>query len=140
MHLPRKEPRMGRISALLLCSGLATFAAHAQACGTAWSEVPAGGPGGRSNYSVAYDSDRGRVILFGGYAVTYLSDTWEWTAAGPGGGGSWNSVNAPGATGHSGALMAYDASRHRIVLYGGLTAASSSTSNQTWEYDGSTWT
>lgn len=40
----------------------------------------------------------------------------------------------------SGAAMAYDPVRRRTVLFGGRLAQSSQFVNETWEFDGSTWT
>ncbi len=53
----------------------------------AWSESPAAGPGVRSGFSLALDSDRGRVLLFGGTGASgSLDDLWEWD------GGAWSLV------------------------------------------------
>jgi hypothetical protein len=85
---------------------------------------------------VAWDSDRQRVVLFGGLlGQTYYNDLWEWDD----GGGAWTNrtpavVNvAP----RQGSAMAYDSVRKKMVLYGG-----NDTYDQTWEWDGGaqTWT
>ena len=41
--------------------------------------VPATSPPARMFHAMAYDSARGRVVLFGGFRVSdYFADTWEW--------------------------------------------------------------
>ncbi|MFN0248408.1 MAG: DUF4215 domain-containing protein [Kofleriaceae bacterium] len=87
-------------------------------------------PERRSETAIAYDSARGRFVLFGGRPVNAdieFSDTWELHGA------TWIRrpmvVHPRGRRGHA---MAYDASRGRVVLFGGTTA-------DTWEYDGTSW-
>ena len=53
--------------------------------GTGWSQVSGGGPSApRYGPGMAYDAQRNRVVLFGGFiggvlqGGTFLSDTWEW--------------------------------------------------------------
>lgn len=103
--------------------------------GCAWSERAAAGPGARYAAGLAYDSVRGRTVLYGGAdaAGNYLGDTWEydgtaWTPATFGGGPPGRAVSG----------MAYDSARGRIVLHGGLNASSGALT-ETWEYDGTTW-
>lgn len=46
--------------------------------GSAWTQRQNMGPSSRSGYSMAYDSERKRVVLFGGVGSSgYLGDTWE---------------------------------------------------------------
>jgi Galactose oxidase, central domain len=89
---------------------------------------------------MAYDTGRGRVVLFGGLTedsngnVTgYLNDTWEYDGA------SWvrknTATSPPQLSNHT---LAYDSTRRRIVLFGGSTADNTYTSD-TWEYDGTNW-
>src|SRR5205823_7867781 len=44
-----------------------------------WTQLQDIGPGPRAPAGMAYDSDRGRSVLFGGVSqnVAYLGDTWE---------------------------------------------------------------
>jgi len=86
---------------------------------------------------MAYDSARGKVVLFGGaYSDGYLSDTWEWD------GTNWalrSPATSPSA--RSGAAVAYDSGRGRIVLFGGFNGMNGTNySYDTWEWDGSSWT
>jgi hypothetical protein len=40
---------------------------------------PLHSPTGRADFGMAYDDERGQVILFGGYAIGGIStDTWGW--------------------------------------------------------------
>ncbi len=130
--------RRSHVLTVVLSCGLAA-SALAQPCGTPWSQSPAAGPSARRHHAVTYDSVRGKVVLFGGLnGNTDLGDTWEWTAAGPGGGGAWllRSTTGPSPRDHCG--LAYDSVRQKTVLFGGSTP--SGFSNQTWEWDGNTWT
>jgi hypothetical protein len=106
--------------------------------GTSWTLVATTGPSPRANHALAYDSARGRVVLFGGAysdggtGILYGSDTWEWD------GTSWTlvAVTGPGARGGHG--MAYDSARGRTVLFGG--GATLGLSGDTWEWNGASWT
>jgi hypothetical protein len=92
-------------------------------------------PGRRANHAMAYDTARGRVVLFGGQgmlvpsmqSVTY-GDTWEWD------GTNWRQVATTGPSARYNHDLAYDAARGRVVLYGGTTGAL-----ETWEWDGVAW-
>src|SRR5262245_30525319 len=59
----------------------------------AWTLRGTGGPAARFGMGLAYDSLRGRTVLFGGTAgAVTLGDTWEWDGA------SWELHNSgPGA-------------------------------------------
>jgi hypothetical protein len=99
-----------------------------------WKRSEAVGPPPRAEAAVAYDQNRGRIVLFGGYRRTAgvtqrLGDTWEWD------GEHWIKVAVDGPTPRNGAAMTYDERRRRIVLFGGPGP-----SNETWEWDGHRWT
>jgi hypothetical protein len=106
--------------------------------GSAWSlRVPPASPSARSRHGLAYDSVRQRVVLFGGATATGLaSDTHEWDGA------TWSPrapAVSPSARVNPG--MAYDAARQRTVLFGGAaTSAGTSLLDDTWEWNGATWT
>jgi hypothetical protein len=104
--------------------------------GTAWIErSPAASPTPRYGHAMAYDAARGRVVLFGGYdflAGIFRADTWEWD------GTNWIEVTPETSPpGRFGQAMAYDASRGRIVMFGG--AGEDGELGDTWEWDGSAW-
>jgi hypothetical protein len=103
--------------------------------GNNWTRrTPATIPPARNAMGTAFDSSRGRTVIFGGTSGSaYLGDTWEWD------GKDWklcSPATAPSA--RTMPAMAYDGTRRRVVLFGGAT--SSAYSSQTWEWDGSNWT
>ncbi len=90
-------------------------------------------PAARSGYSMAYDANRGVVVLFGGQDTVskQLGDTWEWSA------GSWKQIAITGPSARMNAAMAYDADKKLIFLFGGRSV--SGPQNDLWTYDGSSW-
>jgi hypothetical protein len=84
---------------------------------------------------MAYDSVRGRVVLFGGEGGggSLLNDTWEWDGL------EWVQQEDTGPTVRSGAAVAFDATRARTVLFGGAEAGGTG-AGDTWEWDGRAWT
>lgn len=106
--------------------------------GTDWTQVPLGAsrPSGRSDHVMAYDEGRARMVLYGGYNDTsgFLGDTWELQS------GVWTAVatnGSPGPLADPG--LAYDRGRGRVVLFGGNPSFAQPRTNQTWEFDGTTW-
>ena len=102
--------------------------------GTTWSQVASSGPGRRHAHAMAFDAQRNKTVLFGGYGgqpLTILGlvpETWEYDGA------SWadaTPATAPSARRWS--AMAYDSQRGVTVLFGGFAP------NDTWEWDGSQW-
>jgi hypothetical protein len=82
-------------------------------------------------HALAYDSARGRVVLFGGFGPNALADTWEWDGA------VWlrrTPANSPPA--RAAHALAYDSARGRVVLFGGYSPTNLS---DTWEWDGTNW-
>jgi hypothetical protein len=111
--------------------------ASAPAESAVWESRDASGPSARASLAMAYDSDRGKVVLFGGASDgTELGDTWEWDGA------AWTSVcTGPCATGappaRSGHAMAYDPVHRRAVIFGGEGAGA--LLDDTWTWDGAAW-
>ena len=114
---------------LLVCSAFA-FAAAASAAT----------PAARYETRMAFDTARGRGILFGGITAVdtgtkqpyYLNDTWQWS------GSRWTQLfpnHAP--AGRSGEVLVYDSIRKHIVLFGGHN--STGDLNDTWIFDGLDW-
>jgi hypothetical protein len=101
----------------------------------AWREMNPSdsAPVQRSGAAMAYDSARGRVVLFGGSSGNEMEDTWEWDGA------TWIEKATTGARPpeRSGHAMAYDSARGRVVLFGGYGGGYW---QDTWEWDGTTWT
>jgi hypothetical protein len=109
---------------------------------------PAGhnvGPVARSGAAIAYDENRGVVVMFGGTAngTTPLEDTWtwdgaRWTQRHPAVSPSPGSLGPPTTPGRGpkpqalpGLLMADDAASGSLVLYG--------IPSSTWTWDGQNW-
>lgn len=96
--------------------------------GVSWSIAAEVGPGKRLSTAMAYDSERGVSILFGGYSDYYptrLGDTWEWD------GTVWTRLTDIGPPARSAHAMAYDVARRSVVLAGGGSDES------TWAFGGS---
>src|SRR5262249_54741256 len=72
------------------------------------------GIGVRNAHALAYDSDRHRVILFGGADESKVcGDMWEWA------GNRWTQVSQAGPGPRTFPAMAYDSRRKKVVLFGG---------------------
>jgi hypothetical protein len=91
-------------------------------------------PSPRQLAAMAYDSMRGRAVLFGGHGPDALGDTWEWD------GHRWFPVVGAGfpPPARSGASMAFDAARGVVVMFGGVDLGGT-VLEDTWEWDGATW-
>lgn len=96
--------------------------------------------GVRNAHAMTYDSDRGKVILFGGADESKVcEDTWEWA------GKRWTLVSSEGPGPRTFPAMAYDHLRRVVVLFGGnrvLFGRSQDENrflNDTWEWDGHSW-
>tara|TARA_R110002096_G_scaffold121528_15_gene263166 strand:- start:1047 stop:2435 length:1389 start_codon:yes stop_codon:yes gene_type:complete len=107
--------------------------------GIDWTQLaPATTPPARWGHRMIYDSRRARIVTFGGRSpgtTTTASDTWEWD------GTDWlqmTPTNSPGARAFY--SMAYDERRGVTVLYGTQSGSTFSGGDETWEYDGTTWT
>lgn len=91
-------------------------------------------PSVRQHHTMAYDSARGRTVLFGGDGAGYLGDTWEWDGA------SWTQAATTGPSARNESAMAYDSARGVVVLFGGGQNNNPQTNSDTWEWDGIAWT
>lgn len=106
--------------------------------GAAWTLVAAT-PGARWGAAMAFDTDRGASVLFGGREDGGgASGTWEWNGA------VWRRAAATASPPlRSHAAMAYDSGRGRMVLFGGTQEPCASVCpglGDIWEYDGTSWT
>lgn len=105
---------------------------------TLWDEVPTSNPPStRYLHGMAYDSSRGVSVLFGGDGTgrERRNDTWEYNGV------DWIQLQPPQSPPGRVNIqqgMVYDAQRQRLVLFGGLGV--SGYLNDTWEYDGVSWT
>lgn len=93
-------------------------------------------PEARRDHGLAYDSRRGRVVMFGGrdQAEQVLGDTWEFD------GEQWMQMTLPPGTPSPRAqvMMTYDAARECVLLFGGANQAEQALGD-TWCYDGVRW-
>jgi hypothetical protein len=96
----------------------------------------------RAHHAMAYDSRRGRVVLFGGQAVgpnvttANLRDLWEWDGV------SWNLRATNGPIPRIYGSMTFDERRGRTVLFGGQPMPGLGETAETelvWEWDGERW-
>ncbi len=95
----------------------------------------------RSYHRIVYDSQRNRVVLFGGWGGSrYFNDTWEWD------GERWEQrcdgepledvcEHSPPALSYFD--MSYDPERGKVVLFGGYV--DQEYQSDVWEWDGSDW-
>ncbi|HEU4745609.1 MAG TPA: hypothetical protein VFS61_10250, partial [Anaerolineales bacterium] len=105
----------------------------------AWERMEFQGPGALSHFGMTVDTDADVLYIFGGAtsASTFSSLTDEMWAFRE---DRWNEVNtAISPSPRGGPAMGYDPVRKRIVLYGGFDAQGNKF-NDTWEWDGQTWT
>src|SRR5262252_1416508 len=86
-----------------------------------WTQRSAIGPAPRASHAMAFDSKRGRVVLFGGRSVEgnhFFGDTWEWD------GSYWTQLDDVGPAPRINHAMAYDGARGVTLLFGGALAGS----------------
>lgn len=138
----RPRPVLGRfhISLTTALLGLAVVAlggpqrASAQGCGLWEQKFPAFSPSPRYDHAIAYDSDRGVTVLFGGSdnpSTGVTGDTWEWD------GEAWTRRATDGPSRRYIHAMAYDNRRGVTVLFGGRSHGGEN--GETWEWDGTIW-
>lgn len=108
--------------------------------GTSWQQLtPVASPGGFARHSMAFDLARQTFVLFGGRNNLWnpnqaSSQTWEFAA------GNWTlatPVQSP--TGRVDAAMANHPALGMVMLFGGQDATGAA-NDDTWTYDGTTWT
>ena len=85
-----------------------------------------------NEHAMTYDTDRQRVVLYGGNATgfPYSTTTWELT------GTTWVTTTDVGPTARYGAQMAYDGTE--IILFGG-SDENDVALGETWRYTNTTW-
>jgi hypothetical protein len=102
--------------------------------GQGWLSMPTSPPP-RDGFALAWDGHSHKTILFGGRCTSFdPQDLWEWD------GTEWTrkapAYSPPPLSLHG---MAFDLSRDRLVVFGGVTSQASSPTNATWEWDGVDW-
>jgi Kelch motif len=99
-----------------------------------WTQRGNFGPAPRFASAMAFDSTRGRTVLFGGSGIAgRMSDTWEWD------GSFWTQMHDTGPAPRAGGAMAYDVANQASTLFGG-TGADDQPLGDTWKWDGADWT
>ena len=92
-------------------------------------------PTGRSKHAMAYDENRGVVVLFGGFSDSGpMDDTWEWN------GSTWaNHCTCIHPSARFGHEMFYDPARQKVVLYGGYDEETEFNDAWAWDGEGCRW-
>jgi hypothetical protein len=116
-----------RLLSVLLGIAFLLSSSSSRAAGPGWvvaqSELS---PSARYDHAMVYDSNRGRVVLFGGSDGSPRDDTWEWDGV------SWSkSTSTPSPKARSRHAMSYDSDRGRIVY--------ADRSSIVWERSGDAW-
>src|SRR6185503_8107256 len=83
---------------------------------------------------MAFDAERGRVVVFGGSATTEsaFDDTWEFDGA------RWERFTAAGPAGRVHHALQYDPVAHAVVAFGGF-APRGAEFGDTWAWNGTRW-
>ena len=104
-----------------------------------WEQLDFAGPGTLSHFGMTLDTDSNALYVFGGAtsASTFSSLTDQMWVLRDGRWSELRPTDAPSARG--GPAMGYDPVRKRVVLYGGFDSSRNNL-NDTWEWDGKTWT
>lgn len=105
--------------------------------GTAWTQVATATALTATAFSTV-GSIGNEVFLFGGYTngfcSTASSKTWRWT------GTNWQLLNpstSPGARGET--AWAFSQTLNSLVLFGGASGGGCDCNNETWSFNGTTW-
>jgi uncharacterized repeat protein (TIGR02543 family) len=85
---------------------------------------------------MAYDPGTGQLVLFGGDGgPSDLNDSWTWN------GSTWTQLSpATSAPLRQDSSMAYDPGTGQLVLFGGYDQSNGAELNDTWTWNGGTWT
>src|SRR6186997_2176498 len=117
--IPRIPPPLAAFACLLSL----LHAVPAQADEIRWAaRTDVGSPEARAGHVMAYDSDRGITVLFGGHRfdedldLVYFNDTWEYN------GNSWQrvTIDGPVPLWRTQSAMCYDSVRREMVLVAGF--------------------
>ena len=108
--------------------------------GSDWYPVnTANAPSARYEGTLVYDANSSVYLLYGGWTSplsvgTANNETWQFN------GTTWTQLSpatSPGGRWKHGAC--FDTARNRMVLFGGAPSGLVGASNQTWEFNGTTW-
>ncbi len=109
--------------------------------GAAWRRAAEHGPPPRAAHAMTWDGLSETVLLYGGVTRDgELGDMWQWDGL------RWAQVPLPETNPgpRQGHAMIYDPLRKRVVQYGGSACSAGGSQcrflDDTWEWDGATWT
>jgi uncharacterized protein (TIGR03437 family) len=112
--------------------------------GTDWTQkFPLTSPPARDSHAMAYDPVRQQTVMFGGAESpnlynpggTWYQDTWIWD------GSNWHLQNiAAPPIYRSGQAMVYDPDLGRVLMYGGTSTLTPTTTNFQYYFPVDTWT
>ena len=104
--------------------------------GSSWREISVDGstPDHRTHAGFVFDPMTGKVLLIGSGSETFLSDVWAWDGA------KWEEIPTSNTPARSGLNVAYDPTRDRFVLFGGVDRPGGRALDDTWEWDRVNWT
>ena len=127
------DSNRGRL--VVACGGSSVF----EWDGTAWKSVTSSrSPEIRRFAAMVYDETLKKTVLFGGYGVNYLNDTWLWD------GSQWTEVKGDKPEHRALMSMWYDPLLKKTVLYGGLGRRNLEEKIQRhadmWSFNGTGWT
>ena len=98
-----------------------------------WTRRTTFGPSPRSACAMAYDSNRRRIVLFGGDVLSnLLGDTWIWD------GSFWTQMDDIGPDQRRDSALVYDTERQVAILFGGRNEQGEV--GDSWQWDGAEWT
>lgn len=104
--------------------------------GSSWQTFGGSAPAARAGGAATYDPIGQRTLLYGGFTPSRgYADLWSWNGV------RWTPLSSAGAKpGVAGVpCFAFDRTRNRAVLFGGLVGGEMS-SDETWTWDGTSWT
>ena len=108
--------------------------------GVTWTQqLPPVSPPARNwnaTNGMVFDSQLGKVVLFGGYTDQFviMDDTWEWDGTSK----TWTQQFPAHNPSPRTATLAYDPIANQVLLFGGWTNGVAY--GDTWTYDGVDWT
>lgn len=103
--------------------------------GSSWDQIAVEGPtpDHRTHAGFLFDPITESVLLIGSGSDIFLSDIWAWN------GTSWQEIPAANTPARSGLNVAYDPTRDRFVLFGGVDRPGGKALDDTWEWDRENW-
>lgn len=134
----KQSPRLVMFAVALAFVLNVADVALAQSC-PQWTNRGVVGPAARDEHAMTFDAARGVTTMFGGWnnVATIYGDTWTWN------GTAWSSLSTSGPSPRYSHSIVNDSGRGVVVLFGGATALPPSPvarDNQTWEWNGVSWT